>query len=520
MSAMKLRFASPVVAGLLAASAAAQTTLRASVDSNGAQENNYSGLYGQSVSGNGRFVAFNSGATNLVPGGSPLAWAVFLHDFMTGATSMVSVDSSGNFGTGLTPSISDDGTRIAFDSGTAFVPADNNGRTDIYLHDVVSGATTLISADGSGNPFYGGQCGAAATSGDGRFVAFHFIISKTKYHFTDNVFVKDTQSGTLTCASVDSNGAETYLHSLDPAISDGGGFVAFYSNQDSLVSGDANGKADVVVRDMVAGVSSLASVDSNGVQGNGDSSDAAISADGRFVAFTSLASNLVAGDLNGRADVFLRDRQTGVTTLVSVDSAGNQADADCLHPSLSADGSLVSFASAATNLVAGDTNGVSDVFVHDMATGATTCWSVAKDGAIGDHASDTAELSADGRFACFKSVADNLVPNDTDGTDDVFLHGAFLTLEADPSTVTAGDTLTITTWRAQPSAPVMLALVGLNGMPTFLPLVVTTCDSTGEWSVTATVPSGLAGSVLTFQSFAIVDTGKADASAPATLTIQ
>src|SRR5262249_4707659 len=202
-------------------------------------------------------------------------------------------------------------------------------------------------------PSAAGRGSVAAISADGRFLAFHFTVSKTKYPFTDNVFVNDTLNGTVTCASVDPNGAETYLHSIDPAIADGGGFVAFYSDQDSLVTGDVNGNADVVVRDMAAGGSSLPGVDPGGDPGNSDSSDAAISADGRYVAFTSVASNLVAGDTNNRADVFLRDRQSGTTSLVSVDSGGNQADADSLHPSLSADGRLVSFHSAATNLVAG-----------------------------------------------------------------------------------------------------------------------------------------------------------------------
>jgi cold shock CspA family protein len=388
------------------------------------------------------------------------------------------------------------------------------------MHDSVSGATTLVSVDGSGNLFHGGQCGGAAISGDGRWVAFHFIISKTKYHFTDNVYVKDTQTGALTCASVDPSGAATYLHSIDPAISADGGFVAFYSNQDSLVTGDVNGKADVVVRDMTAGVSSLASVDSSGGQGNGDSSDPAISADGRFVAFTSVATNLVASDTNGHADVFVHDMQTGTTTLVSVDSSGNQADADCLHPWLSADGRLVSFESAATNLVPGDSNGVSDVFVHDLQTGTTQRWSVDSTGAQGNGASSVAALSADGRFGCFKSYASNFAANDTNGTEDVFLHGSWLTLEADPATVTAGDTLALTTWRAEASTPVMLVVVGLNGAPLFVPVVIATCDATGEWSTSASVPSGLAGNAIALQTYAIVATGKVDTSAPIVVTIQ
>src|SRR5258706_571784 len=313
-------------------------------------------------------------------------------------------------------------------------------------------STRLASVDSNGVQCKRGACDYPAISGDGRYVAFHFIISKTKYHFTDNVYVKDTQTGVLTCASVDPNGSPTYLHSIDPAISDDGHYVAFYSNQDSLVTGDTNGKADIVVRDLVAGVSTLASVDSSGLQSNGDSSDPAISADGRFVTFTSVATNLVVSDTNGHADIFVHDTQAGTTTLVSVDSSGNQADADCLHPWMSADGGLVTFESAADNLVPGDTNGVTDIFVHDMQAGVTRRLSVDSNGTQSNGKSDAASISADGRFICFHSIASDLVASDTNGTDDVFLHGSDLTLEAVPRAPVAGATLTFTTWTGGSSA--------------------------------------------------------------------
>ena len=155
------------------------------------------------------------------------------------------------------------------------------------------------------------------------------------------------------------------------------------------------------------------SVASSGVQGNGRSCCPSISADGRFVAFASEASNLVPGDTNGAWDVFVYDRQTGEITRVSVASDGAQGNGDSGGPAISADGRFVAFYSSASNLVPGDTNGVEDVFVHDRLTGQTTRVSVASDGAQGNDLSWQPSISADGRFVAFASRASNLVPGDT-----------------------------------------------------------------------------------------------------------
>ena len=160
------------------------------------------------------------------------------------------------------------------------------------------------------------------------------------------------------------------------AISGDGRFVAFVSAATNLVTGDNNNAADIFVRDRQAGTTTRVSVTSTGGQANGASSDPAISADGRYVAFVSRATNLVAGDTNGVRDVFVHDRQTGATTRISVNSSENQGNAESLAPSLSADGRYVAFASSASNLVTGDTNSTSDVFVRDRQAGTTTRVSV------------------------------------------------------------------------------------------------------------------------------------------------
>src|SRR5205814_1700648 len=137
----------------------------------------------------------------------------------------------------------------------------------------------------------------------------------------------------------------------------------------NLVPGDTNGQSDVFVHDRQTRLTERVSVDSAGNQADGESASPALSADGRYVAFSSSATNLVPGDTNGQSDVFVHDRQTRITERVSVDSAGNQADGESASPALSADGRYVAFSSSATNLVPGDTNGQSDVFVHDRRTG-------------------------------------------------------------------------------------------------------------------------------------------------------
>ncbi len=224
-------------------------------------------------------------------------------------------------------------------------------------------------------------------------------------------------AGTTTRVSVDSAGGQANDFSgaapsisVDTSISADGRFVVFQSDATNLVAGDTNGASDVFVHDRQTGTTTRVSVDSAGHEATGlypASGDPAISADGRFVAFDSNATNLVAGDTNSAYDIFVHDRQTGTTTRVSVDSAGNQANG--YDPSLSADGRFVAFTSGASNLVAGDTNGASDVFVHDRQTGTTTRVSVDSAGWQAYSFSHLPSISADGRFVAFASNATNLV---------------------------------------------------------------------------------------------------------------
>ena len=208
------------------------------------------------------------------------------------------------------------------------------------------------------------------------------------------------------------------------SVSADGTLVAFASGSPNLVAGDTNGVRDVFVRNLATGTTTRVSLGAGG-QANGASSNARISADGRFVVFTSLASNLVAGDTNGVADVFERDLATGQTTRVSVSAGGVQgSDASGGAASgISADGGTISFSSAASNLVPGDTNHSRDVFVWTRASGAVERVSVASDGSqAAAGASDASSISADGRYVAFASTAPNLVAGDTNLAADVFVH--------------------------------------------------------------------------------------------------
>jgi len=234
--------------------------------------------------------------------------------------------------------------------------------------------------------------------------------------------------GTTTRVSVDSTGNEANGSSFDSAISGDGNVVAFRSDATNLVPGDTNGAYDTFVYDRQTGTTERVSVDSSGNQANmgsyGSYTIPAINADGRFVTFNTDANNLVPGDTNGTFDIFVHDRQSGTTERINVDSNGNQGNNGAFSSALSADGRYVAFRSQASNLVPGDTNGFEDVFVRDRQNGTTERVSVDSNGNQGNFFSlfQFPAISADGRFVIFISYASNLVPGDANDTWDVFWH--------------------------------------------------------------------------------------------------
>ena len=287
-----------------------------------------------------------------------------------------------------------------------------------------AGITTIVSISSSGAP--GNDMSEwPAISADGRFVAFYSYASNLVNGDTngfEDIFVHDRQTGSTSRVSISSDGDQANNWSDYPTLSADGRFVAFRSNASNLVAGDTNNAGEVFVHDRQTGSTNRVAVNSTGDQGNNSSDSPRLSADGRYVAFSSPASNLVSGDTNNVSDVFVHDRQTGVTTLVSVSSTGEKGNFWSDYPTLSADGRFVVFMSGSTNLVTGDSNGyVADVFVHDRQTGVTSRISESSAGDQGNGSSDGPTLSADGHFVAFQSAASNLVTGDTNGHRDIFI---------------------------------------------------------------------------------------------------
>jgi len=430
--------------------AAAGITRRVSVDSAAGQGDGPSEY--PAVSRDGGYVGFHSAATNLVSGDTNGRDDVFVHQRETAITQRVSLSSSGGEGNSdsLHPAIGDDGHYVAFDSNASnLVSSDTNGWVDVFVRDRQTNTSERVSLSSSGvegndTSWY------PAISGNGRFVAFQSFASNLvsgDSNDVEDVFVRDRQAATTTRVSVATGGAQaTGGSGAWLSISADGRYVAFTSDASNLVAGDTNGFGDVFVRDRdtdadgifdEAGAVSTTrvSVSSGGVQGNNESYYAAISGNGRYVAFGSAATNLVAGDSNGSSDVFVRDRQANTTTRVSVNSAGIQGNAGSFAVAISSDGRRVAFQSQASNLVAGDTNGFGDVFVRDRDTDedgtfdeagevSTARVSVSSFGGQGNAESLEAAISGDGNQVAFVSSASNLVPGDTNGTSDIFLHDA------------------------------------------------------------------------------------------------
>jgi Tol biopolymer transport system component len=223
-----------------------------------------------------------------------------------------------------------------------------------------------------------------------------------------------------TRVSVATAGQQANGASASPAVSIDGAVIAFSSSATNLAPGAGAGQ--VYVRDKVQGRTDLVSKKAGGVAGNGSSVAPAVSGDGRLVAFQSRATNLVSGDTNGVSDVFVHDRATGATTRVSLASAGRQGNGLSAQPAISEDGRYVAFASTASNLVPGDTNGAMDVFVHDRVNRTTTRASVSVTGAQANGASSNPSIARFGGKVAFQSSASNLVAEaDTNGAEDVFV---------------------------------------------------------------------------------------------------
>jgi LPXTG-site transpeptidase (sortase) family protein len=380
-------------------------TERVSVASDGTQGNEYSDR--PAISADGNFIAFLSNADNLVPNDTNGKTDVFIYNRQTGVTERVSIadvslgGAQGNADAyPFHVALSADGRLVVFGSEANNLTSDGIG--GIFVHDRSTKTTELIA----GWPTSWGGETEPVISANGRFVA---------YKSGSGVYLYDRDTDLIEYISVDSDEKPIPTNG-QPSISADGRYVAFHQ-----------GDEGTWVRDRQAGNTELVTRAIDGGLANSSSELPSISGDGRFVAFHSWATNLVENDTNGQADIFVRDMQEGKTERVSIARDGTQANSGSYYPSISANGRFVVFVSIASNLAIGVSNGMQHVFIHDRQTHITELVSMARDGAQGNDGSQVCpSVSADGRFVVFGSYATNLVLGDTNGKRDVFIHDRML----------------------------------------------------------------------------------------------
>jgi Tol biopolymer transport system component len=378
-----------------------------------------------SISNNGRYVLYHSDAVNLVDGDTNNATDVFLYDRKTGATSRITQGNDDS----VDARISNNLGYVVFSSfASNLVDEPGNLFSDIFLYETKTGVIKKISVDTQGTPGNSGSF-TPSISSNGRYVVYESNANNLvpgDNNVSLDIFLYDKKKGTTVMVSADNssgtpvpgNAASNFAR-----ISGNGRYVVYQSDATNLVAGDGNGASDIFLFDKKKKITYLISATAGG-QGNGNSITPFISNNGRYLVYASAASNLVEGDSNGTTDIFLYDTGTGATRIVSVNSAGQQGNGESLSPRISGNGRYIVYSSAARNLVEGDTNNLPDIFRYDTKTGVTTRVSVKSDGITQGTGggSFSPGVSNNGRYMAFESFADNLADGDGNGTSDIFLY--------------------------------------------------------------------------------------------------
>ena len=421
------------------------------------------------ISATGNTVCFYSEASTLGPD------ANFNPDIFVKVGSadpvLVSKSSAGVPGNNYTdyPAMSANGEVVAFMTySTNLIASDTNNTNDIYIHDRDADDDDALDEPGfvltarvseqsaGGNP--DGDCTGGFIAPGGPIVVFESVATNLVIGDTNglsDIFRRDLLNQLTQLISVNTAGGPSDGNSFNPACSADGRFIVFQSDATNLVGTDINGTTDIFVRDTVAGLTFLVSVDSGGLQANGPSINPTISADGRYVAFESDADNLVATDNGFFGDIFLHDRVTGTTIRVSTEAPGDpdaSADQDNSNASsqvarISGDGRFVVYHGPADDIVAGDTNGAYDVFVYDRVAGTNTRASVKADGSETPPSggSGNPSVSNDGRFVAFLTFSPDLVPGDTNANEGDIVVKDMLTGAVEFASVDSNEALPATT---------------------------------------------------------------------------
>ena len=394
-----------------------------------------------SVSNDGRYVVFESISAyddEFFPGTDNYNTDIFIRDFVENTISLVSVGNGSVVANGDSQNadISGGGRYVVFESDADnLVPEnvleDSGGYNDIFFKDLETNTTQRISLAYNGyqanDNSYDPQI-----SNNGRYVVFesnadNLVPDDTNY--STDIFIRDLVKGKIKRVSLTADDSQSDFASYNPSVSADGRYVVFESGGSDFVAGDSNSyyTTDIFVRDLVEDTTKRVSVAIDGFSGNSSSYDASISTNGRYVVFESNADNLVPDDTNNRTDIFVRDLIEGTTRRVSVagDGFDTEANDNSYNASISANGRYVFFESFADNLISGDTNNSSDIFVRDLINGTTERVSVTNDPeeSQGNGSSFTSSISADGRYVAFNSYADNFVLEDESyyGALDIFL---------------------------------------------------------------------------------------------------
>jgi Tol biopolymer transport system component len=385
------------------------------------------------VTPNGRFAAFWSAATDLVDPPTNFNH-VFVRDMRGGATSLLSASPSGEEGLGNSryPSISNNGRYVVYESDASnLVEGDVNGRMDVFLADRKTGDTLQVSAGPKGgganssSRLYG-----ASLSGNGRYAVFYSPstdLVEGGSNGGDQIYLYDRVLRGLALISRNPAGDPCNGSCNDPSISANGRFVAYVSDATDLTASPADGAHwNIFLYDARAGTTEQVTVGTGGTAPDGTSLDPVVSSSGRLVGYSSDASNLVDGDTNGLYDAFLADRSRGTTTRISLGPSGAEGDSGSFSPVISSSGRVVLFPSYASNLVVGDANGEGDVFRWDARTGTVARITVAADGTESDGESwvSASCLASNGRWVAVMSRAANLAPEENypNGSFNLFLH--------------------------------------------------------------------------------------------------
>jgi Tol biopolymer transport system component len=408
--------------------AAPQTTDLASVNSSATAAGNAASDH-SSLSAAGRILAFVSRATNLAPGGTNGIAQIYARDLAAGTTQLASLASAGQAdGTCDDPSVSGDGRYVLFRSAaTNLDPGATTSLDRVFARDLAMGTTAHLSVSSAGTPGNGPALGRVRSSFDGQLVVFTSqasnLVASPATGPHSNVFLRNRTNSTTTLVSIDSNGLQGNAFSAQPEMSANGRYVVFESLASNLTTPPlATGFTQIFLRDLATSQTTMVSLTSSSVPANGNCSHPAISADGRYVAFKSSAINLGSTGNSGSPDVFRRDRVTGTTILVSQAVGGGPAGSLATSPvSLSADGRFVAFASASASIVLPDTNNSDDIFLRDTVANSTERMSIATSTAQANDASRHAWISADGRRVAFASRATNLDAFAANGFEDVYV---------------------------------------------------------------------------------------------------